>query len=76
MRNRHPHTERGSVLAGVKAMPFGWPPASPDSGSGRGHNAVSGSPLHTIQQNQVSTVSGDCHSARTDSFENTADDRN
>jgi hypothetical protein len=60
MNGRLPHTEHDHVLAGVKAKPFGWPAASPDTGSGRGPQAASGSPLHTIQQIQVSTVSGDC----------------
>ena len=55
-----PCFEHDPVLAGVKAKPSGWPPASPDTGSGRGPQAASGSPLPTIQQNQVSTVSGDC----------------
>ena len=55
-----PHIEDGPVLAGVKATPSGWPAASLDPGSGRDPGAVSGSPLHTIQQIQVSTLSGDC----------------
>lgn len=56
-----PHTELDPVLADVKAKPFRWPAASHDPGFGRGPQAASGSPLHTIQQIQVSTVSGDCH---------------
>jgi len=30
-----PATQRGPVLAGVKAKPCGWPTASPDPGCGR-----------------------------------------
>jgi hypothetical protein len=30
-----PATQRGTVLAGVKAKPCGWPTASPDPGCGR-----------------------------------------
>jgi hypothetical protein len=61
MNNRLPRTQHDPVLAGVKATPSGWPPASLDPDSGRGHSAASGSPWHTIRQIQVSTVSGDCH---------------
>ncbi|GAA4386056.1 hypothetical protein GCM10023152_36710 [Agromyces bauzanensis] len=32
----------GVVLAGVKAKPFGWPPASLDAGSGRHQAAAIG----------------------------------
>ena len=61
MNSGLPHTEHDPVLAGVKATPSGWPPASPDPSSGRGPMAASGSPLsQPIQQIQVSTVSGDC----------------
>lgn len=53
----------GSVLAGVKAEPSGWPPASPDTGSGRRPDRPYGrGPARPIRQNQVSTVSGDCRS--------------
>jgi hypothetical protein len=58
--DRLPRTQHDRVLADVKAKPSGWPAASPDPGSGRGPRAASGSPQHTIQQIQVSTVSGDC----------------
>ena len=56
-----PRTECDPVLAGVKAKPFGWPTASLDPDSGRRPNAASGSPAARTKQNQVSTVSGDCH---------------
>jgi hypothetical protein len=55
-----PRVQGGAVLTGVKATPSGWPPASPDPSSGRRPQAATGS---GIQQNQVSTVSGDCHLA-------------
>jgi hypothetical protein len=35
MRTPLPRDQHGAVLAGVKATPFGWPPASPDPNSGR-----------------------------------------
>jgi hypothetical protein len=51
----------GTVLAGVKAMPSGWPPASLDPGCGRRPSAADGSkPEIKIHQFQVSTVRGDC----------------
>src|SRR5215204_3378267 len=56
MNGQLPHTEHDHVLTGVKAKPFGWPAASPDPGSGRGPRTASGSPLHTNQQIQLSTV--------------------
>jgi hypothetical protein len=62
--NEIPHTEHDLVLAGAKAEPSGWPTASLDPSSGRGPRTVSGSPLPTIQQIQVSTDSGDCQSPR------------
>ena len=34
MNNPPPH-QRDAVLPGPKAKPYGWPPASPDPGSGR-----------------------------------------
>jgi len=55
-----PRVQHGAVLAGVKATPSGWPPASPDPSSGRRPPAATGS---GIQQTQVSTLSGDCQSA-------------
>jgi hypothetical protein len=55
-----PRVQHGAVLAGVKATPSGWPPASPDPSSGRRPPAATGS---GIQQTQVSTLSGDCHEA-------------
>jgi len=33
-------TQHDAVLAGVKAKPYGWPPASPDPGSGRRPSAA------------------------------------
>ena len=55
-----PHTQHGLVLAGDKAKPSGWPPASPDPGCGRGPVASSGSTADDhIHKSQVSTVSGD-----------------
>jgi hypothetical protein len=58
--------EHGRVLAGVKAMPFGWPTASLDPDSGRDPPARSGSPAAEFggglkRQKWVFTVSGDCH---------------
>jgi hypothetical protein len=38
----------GTVLAGVKAKPFGWPSASPDPGCGRRQRARTGSPIPQI----------------------------
>ena len=35
-------TQRGTVLAGVKATPYGWPTASLDPGCGRHRSAASG----------------------------------
>jgi hypothetical protein len=60
MTNWLPRTEHDPDLTDVQATPFGWPAASLDPDSGRGHNAASGSPPHTIHQIQASTVSGDC----------------
>jgi hypothetical protein len=61
--------EHGTVLAGVKATPFGWPPASPDTGCGRCLTAPAGEGTKEDHQNkicstEVSTVSGDCRGAR------------
>jgi hypothetical protein len=55
----------GTVLTGVKAKPFGWPPASPDPGSGRRILATieAAAPTPTkikFQLRGVSTVRGDC----------------
>ena len=36
-----------AVLAGVKATPSGWPPASPDPSSGRRPTAATGSGIPT-----------------------------
>ena len=57
-----PRTQHGRVLAGVKATPDGWPPASLDPGSGRDPTAAAGSVGRgtRIKQIQVSTLSGDC----------------
>ena len=56
-----PSHEHDLVLAGVKAEPSGWPPASPDTGSGRGRMAPAASwPAVAIHKSQVSTLSGDC----------------
>jgi hypothetical protein len=57
-----PRTECGPVHAGVKAKPFGWTTASLDPNCGWAPYAGRGSPAARIQQNQVSTVSGDCQS--------------
>ena len=47
----------------LKAMPFGWPPASLDTDSGRTPQATSGRPANNRNnKSQVSTVWGDCHS--------------
>jgi hypothetical protein len=35
MTSSPPHTQHDVVLAGVKAKPCGWPPASLDTGCGR-----------------------------------------
>ncbi len=53
--------EHGRVLVRVKAMPFGWPPASldPDSGHDPKHGAEAGTGS-TNPQKLVFTVSGDC----------------
>ena len=64
MNDRIPRIQRDPVLADVKAKPSGWPPASLDPDCGRGAQAASGSPPHGIQQNQVSTLSGDCRPSR------------
>jgi hypothetical protein len=40
---RLPRCQHDGVLAGVKATPCGWPPASLDTDSGRRRFAVSGS---------------------------------
>ena len=40
--HRVPQAKGDHVLAGVKAKPSGRPPASPDTGSGRGPSATSG----------------------------------
>ncbi len=58
----------GTVLAGVKAKPFGWPPASRDPGSGRCRLAAieTAAPRPTkikFQLRGVSTVRGDCRPA-------------
>ncbi len=54
----------GRVLAGVKATPSGWPPASLDPDSGHdtpgSHAAADVAQRHHKPQNHVSTVSGDC----------------
>ena len=56
-----PCFEHDLVLAGVKAEPSGWPPASPDPGSGRGPMAPAGRrPAVPIHKSQASTDSGDC----------------
>ena len=60
-----PATQRGTVLAGVKAKPFGWPAASLDPGCGR-HPAnrrrtgLEERPKTKIRQSEVSTLLGDC----------------
>jgi putative transposase len=60
-----PPAQHGAVLAGVKATPSGWPPASLDPGCGRRTPAATGSPAQgEIRQIQVSTVSGDCRGSR------------
>ena len=42
-----PRVQHGAVLAGVKATPSGWPPASPDPSSGRRPPAATGSGIPT-----------------------------
>ena len=68
--NRTPSaaTQRGTVLAGVKAKPCGWPAASLDPGCGRRPRPPSkpgptNEPNTKIRQSQVSTLSGDGHFA-------------
>jgi hypothetical protein len=57
--------QSGTVLAGVKAKPSGWPPASLDPGCGRRSFAADGSKPETkIHKFQVSTVRGDCRTQR------------
>ncbi|WP_162802008.1 hypothetical protein [Ornithinimicrobium murale] len=46
MNDLIPHAKCDPVLTGVKAKPFGWPPASPDTGSGRGPSAHEREPGH------------------------------
>jgi hypothetical protein len=56
-----PPAQQCAVLAGIKATPSGWPPASLDPGTGRRTPAATGSTAEAgIRQIQVSTVSGDC----------------
>src|SRR4051812_48050835 len=61
-----PATQRGTVLAGVKAKPFGWPAASLDPGCGRRpanrrRNRARRTGRGTkIRQSEVSTLLGDC----------------
>ena len=60
-----PATQRGTVLAGVKAKPCGWPTASPDPGCGRHpanrrRNRVEERARTKIRQFEVSTLLGDC----------------
>ena len=60
-----PATQRGTVLAGVKAKPCGWPTASPDPGCGRHpanrrRNRVEERARTKIRQSEVSTLLGDC----------------
>ena len=63
-----PATQRGTVLAGVKAKPFGWPAASLDPGCGR-HPAnrrrtgLEERPKTKIRQSEVSTLLGDCRTS-------------
>lgn len=59
-----PLTQRGAVLARVKAKPSGRPTAGLDPASGRRPNTPSGSkPKIMNHKSQVSTVSGDCQVA-------------
>ena len=56
-----PPAQQCAVLAGIKATPSGWPPASLDPGSGRAPQAASGRPANNRNnKTEVSTVSGDC----------------
>jgi hypothetical protein len=53
--------QHGAVLAGIKATPSRWPPASLDPGCGRRTRRQPGArPREKIRQIQVSTASGDC----------------
>jgi hypothetical protein len=59
----YPTRQDGTVLAGVKATPFGWPTTSLAPGSGRRPSAAIGGRPQFQDQNpssHVSTVSGDC----------------
>jgi hypothetical protein len=44
-----PTAQDGAVLAGVKATPCGWPPASLDPGSGRHELAAIGTPAQNAR---------------------------
>jgi hypothetical protein len=56
----------GVVLAGVKAKPSGWPPASLDPSCGRAPNSkrTESEPKGKIHKVHVSTVPGDCRQDR------------
>jgi hypothetical protein len=54
----------GSLLAGVKATPSGWPSASLDPDSGGSPRARSGARRVYEPQKLVFTVSGDCQPGR------------
>src|SRR5690242_10281125 len=60
-----PATQRGTLLAAVKATPFGWPTASLDPSCGaapgnrRRDRSPKNGPTTKIHQSEVSTLSGD-----------------
>jgi len=60
-----PATQRGTLLAAVKATPFGWPTASLDpscgaaTGNRRRDRSPKNGPTTKIHQSEVSTLSGD-----------------
>jgi hypothetical protein len=54
--------QHGGVLPGVKAKPFGWPPASLDTGCGHHPRAATRrASRNKITTSQVSTDSGEPH---------------
>jgi len=57
--------QRAAAFAGVKAKPFGWPAASPDTSSSRRPTRTDGTaqkehPLSKIRLTEVSRVPGNC----------------
>ena len=53
-----PATQRGTVLAGVNAKPYGWPAASVDPGCGRHPRTAAGTRLEERTQDQDPPIRG------------------